>query len=59
MIVLDEVLGLVDEQVITIEEIKELIEAKNDDMTIICTGRVLDDRLRSYAQEIYKITPEK
>ena len=59
LIVLDEVLGLVDEQVITIEEIKELIEAKNDDMTIICTGRVLDDRLRSYAQEIYNITPEK
>lgn len=59
MIVLDEVLGLVDEHVITVDEIKELIQAKPDDMTVICTGRVLDDRLRPLADEIYNIAPEK
>ena len=59
LIVLDEILGLVDEHVITIEEIKELLEAKPEEMTIICTGRVLDDRLRPYVDEIYNISPEK
>lgn len=59
LIVLDEILGLVDEQVITLDEIKELLEARPEHMTIICTGRVLDDGLRVYADEIYNIASEK
>ncbi len=59
MVVLDELLGLADLGIITIEEIKEMISLKPEDMTIIFTGRVLDDRLRPYADEIYNITPEK
>lgn len=59
LIVLDEVLGLVDLKVITFDDIKEVIESKPEDMTIILTGRVMDDRFRELADEIYNIAPEK
>lgn len=59
LIVLDEILGLVDEHIITVDDIIELIKVKPDDVTIICTGRGLDDRIRPYADEIYCIAPEK
>ena len=59
MLVLDEVLGIMDEKVITPEELKELFENKPENMTLVCTGRVLDDSIREYADEIYNIAPEK
>ena len=59
MVILDEVLGVVDEQVITPQEMQGLFQNKPEDMTLICTGRVLDDTLREYADEIYNIAPEK
>lgn len=59
LVVLDEVLGMVDLNVIDIEEVMQLLEARPDDVTVICTGRVLDDRLRDYADEIYNIASEK
>jgi cob(I)alamin adenosyltransferase len=59
MVVLDELLGLLDLGIITIEEIVEMLSVKPEEMTIIFTGRVLDDRLRPYVDEIYNIAPEK
>ena len=59
MLVLDEVLGIMDEKVITPEELKELFACKPEEMTLVCTGRVLDDSIREYADEIYNIAPEK
>lgn len=59
MVVLDEFLGLVDLGIITVEEIEEMLSVKPEDMTIVFTGRVLDDRLRPLADEIYNIAPEK
>lgn len=59
MLILDEVLGIMDEKVIRPEELKELFEAKPEEMTLVCTGRVLDDSIREYADEIYNIAPEK
>ena len=35
------------------------LEKKPEDMTIILTGRVMDDRFRELADEIYNIAPEK
>ena len=57
--VLDEVLGLVDQKVISLQDIREMLEAKPDDMTVICTGRVLADEIRELADEVYNITFEK
>lgn len=59
MLVLDEVLGIMDEKVISSEELRELLAAKPEDMTLVCTGRVLDDSIRECADEIYNIAPEK
>ena len=59
MLILDEVLGIMDEKVIRPEELKELFEAKPEEMTLVCTGRVLDESIREYADEIYNIAPEK
>ena len=56
---LDEVLGLVDQKVISLQDIREMLEAKPDDMTVICTGRVLADEIRELADEVYNITFEK
>ena len=46
MLILDEVLGIVDEKVISPEEICELFAAKPEEMTLVCTGRVLDEKIR-------------
>ena len=59
MLILDEVLGIVDEKVISPEEICGLFAAKPEEMTLVCTGRVLDDKIREAADEIYNIAPEK
>lgn len=59
LIVLDELLGLLDLKVVTMDEIRELLSAKPDDMTIICTGRVMNEGIRELADEIYNIAPEK
>lgn len=59
LVVLDEILGLVDLKVITIEDVQQMLSAKPEDMDVICTGRVLDDRIRDMADEIYYIAREK
>ena len=59
LLIMDEILGLLDEGVITMEDIQDLISAKPEEMTIIFTGRVLPDAMRSIADEIYNIAPEK
>ena len=51
MLILDEVLGIMDEKVISPEELRDLFAAKPEEMTLVCTGRVLDDSIREYADE--------
>ena len=59
MLILDEVLGLVDNQIVSVAELTNLVEAKEDDVDLIFTGRVLDDSIRPLADEIYNIVAEK
>ncbi len=59
LLILDEVLGLVDNGVITSEELETLLQAKTDETEIIMTGRVLGEPMRAYADEIYHIEAEK
>ena len=59
LLVLDEVLGLVDANIISIEELKSVIEAKADDTEVILTGRVLPKELYDMADEVYNIEAEK
>ena len=59
VVVLDEILGLLDLHLITADELAELLASKPEDVTVIMTGRVLDDSIKDLADEIYNIAPEK
>ncbi len=59
MLILDEILGLVDQKLITADAIRELVEAVPDEMKVVFTGRVLTDEIRELADEIYHISKEK
>lgn len=59
VVVLDEVLELVRQKIITEDEFLELAAAVPDDMVVICTGKQVSDRIRECADELYQIVSEK
>lgn len=59
LLILDEFLGLLDNQMISEEELEVLMNAKSEDTEIMFTGRVMSDGLRRYAGKIYKIQSEE
>ena len=58
-VVFDELLGLVDRGLISMDLIKNLVNSKPEETTLIFTGRVLNEELRDLADEIYHIASEK
>ena len=59
LLVLDELLGVIDNGVITKEDVEALLQAKAEETQIIVTGRRLVDYMRELADEIYQIQTEK
>lgn len=59
LVVLDEVLGLIDEGVATSEEIIQILGCRNDSTEVILTGWRLPEELRAVADAIYKVDEEK
>lgn len=59
LLILDEVLGLVDNRLISYEELENVICARSEETDLILTGWVLNDELKPYIDEIYHIVPEK
>lgn len=59
VLILDEVLGLVDNGVISAEELEAVAKSKSDEVEVIFTGRVLEESVRPFADEIYNIIAEK
>ncbi|SFB21047.1 cob(I)alamin adenosyltransferase [Acetitomaculum ruminis DSM 5522] len=59
MLVLDEALGLIDEGIVDAEEIIDILQAGNEDTSVIITGRNMCEKLRDYVDEIYRIDVEK
>ncbi len=55
LLILDEVLGLIDMGIITVEELKTILEAKDEETTVIMTGIHLSDELCLIADEVSKI----
>ena len=55
LLILDEVLRLVDNQIISVEELRELLLCKPDDMDIILTGISLSDQVCALADEVTKV----
>lgn len=58
LLILDEVLGLVEQNIITVEELKGLLE-NHGDTDVILTGITLDDEICVLADEVSKIETVK
>lgn len=58
LLILDEVLGLVEKNIISVEELKNLIEARGE-TSIILTGITLNDEICFMADEVSKIETVK
>ena len=59
MLILDEVLGLIDNQIITEEELAQLISLRSEETELVLTGRVLRDSMVSCVDAVYEITVKK
>ena len=59
LVVLDEVLGLLSQNIITEEEFMELVAAVPEDMVVICTGRQVPESIKECADELYQVMLEK
>lgn len=57
-LILDEILGLLDEGIITVDEIKNILSAKSEETVVIMTGINLPDELREFVDIISEITDE-
>lgn len=55
LLILDEVLGLIDNGVITVEELRTLLASRPEDMDIIMTGITLNDEVCLLADEVTKV----
>lgn len=55
LLILDEVLGLIDNKIITVDDLKNLLEARDEETDIIMTGISLNDEICMFADEVSKI----
>ena len=59
MLILDEVLGLIDNQIISVEDLMTIINTRDEETSVIITGIQLDNELCRVADEISKIETVK
>lgn len=52
VLILDEALGIMDQNIVEAEELEKLISSKEDGMSLILTGKVFSEKLRSYVDSI-------
>ena len=55
LVILDEVLGLVDNGIITTEDLKKIVETKDEEVNLIMTGISLQDGICEIADEVSQI----
>lgn len=55
LLILDEVLGLIDNEIIEVEELKGMLSAKPEEMDVIMTGITLNDDVCVLADEVTKV----
>ncbi len=58
-LILDEVLGLLDNRIVSDEDLINLIRVKSEDTDLILTGRVISDAIFENADLIYEICAKK
>ena len=59
ILILDEVLGLLDQNIVPEEEILQLMAMKSDDMHMIMTCQVISDGIMEQADDVYEICIKK
>lgn len=59
LLILDEVLGLIDNGIITVQDLQNLLEARDEETDIIMTGIALNDEICMLADEVSKIETVK
>ncbi len=59
LLILDEVLGLIDNHIISVDELMNIINIKDEETSVIITGIQLDNELCRVADEISKIETVK
>lgn len=59
LLILDEVLGLIDNHIIEVDDLKCLLNSKSVEETIILTGIELNEETSRLADEVYSIEPVK
>lgn len=55
VLILDELLGLLDNKIITMEDIREITEHKSEEMELIFTGRSINDEIMEIADSVSKV----
>ncbi|MBD5451797.1 MAG: cob(I)yrinic acid a c-diamide adenosyltransferase [Lachnospiraceae bacterium] len=55
LLILDEVLGLIDNGILEVEDLRHILEVKSDDVDIILTGIKLNDEVCQLADEVFQI----
>ena len=55
VLILDEALGLIDKGILTVEELKTLLEAGDGDTELMLTGIRMYDELYPYVDEVFRI----
>ena len=59
LLILDEVLGLIEKEIITVEDLKNVLECRSENTDIILTGIALNDEVCILADEVSKIETVK
>lgn len=59
LLILDEVLGLIDNRIITVKDLEEILSQKMEDTQIIMTGITMNDEVCMLADDVSKIETHK
>ena len=59
LLILDEVLGLIEKNIITVEDLKNVLDCKSEETTVILTGIFMNDEVCVLADEVSKIETVK
>lgn len=55
LLILDEVLGILDQNIVTAEELEKLLSLRSEDVSIIMTGKVFPQALDAYVDSVTQI----
>ncbi|MCQ2498000.1 MAG: cob(I)yrinic acid a,c-diamide adenosyltransferase [Lachnospiraceae bacterium] len=56
LLVLDEILGIVDNGILSIDELKEMLNSREEQMDVIMTGITLNDEIRELADYVSTVS---